>query len=51
MQTRARIRSAVEQWIAAMAPSNYLAFNAGRRRDTIETQGRETLPGAGQPAA
>ena len=27
-KTRARIRFAVEQWIAAMAPSNFLAFNA-----------------------
>src|SRR6218665_3922568 len=27
-KTRARIRFAVEQWVAASAPSNYLAFNA-----------------------
>jgi len=31
-KTRSRIRFAVEQWVAAAAPSNFLAFNAEAQR-------------------
>ena len=44
-KTRARIRFGVEQWIAAMAPSNYLAFNAEAQKKAIETQGESIAQG------
>jgi len=44
-KTRARIRFGVEQWIAAMAPSNYLAFNAEAQKKAIETQGESIALG------
>ena len=44
-KTRARIRFAVEQWIAAMAPSNFLAFNAEAQKKAIETQGESIALG------
>ena len=37
-KTRARIRFGVEQWMAAMAPSNFLAFNAEAQKKAIETK-------------
>ena len=44
-KTRARIRFGVEQWIAAMAPSNYLAFNAEAQKKAIETKGESIAQG------
>ena len=44
-KTRARIRFGVEQWMAAMAPSNYLAFNAEAQKKAIETQGESIAKG------
>ncbi|NMM77027.1 class I poly(R)-hydroxyalkanoic acid synthase [Acidovorax sp. SRB_14] len=44
-KTRARIRFGVEQWLAAMAPSNFLAFNAEAQRKAIETQGESIAKG------
>ena len=44
-KTRARIRFAVEQWVAASAPSNYLAFNAEAQRKAIETKGESIAKG------
>lgn len=44
-KTRARIRFAVEQWVAASAPSNYLAFNAEAQKKAIETQGESIAKG------
>jgi polyhydroxyalkanoate synthase len=38
-KTRARLRFAVEQWVAASAPSNYLALNAEAQKRALETQG------------
>ena len=38
-KTRARIRFAVEQWVAASSPSNYLALNAEAQKKAIDTQG------------
>ena len=44
-KTRARIRFAVEQWMAAMAPSNYLAFNVEAQKKAIETKGESIAKG------
>ena len=45
VKTRARIRFAVEQWMAASAPSNFLAFNADAQQKAIETQGESIAKG------
>jgi polyhydroxyalkanoate synthase len=44
-KTRSRIRFAVEQWVAAAAPSNFLAFNAEAQKMAIETQGESIAKG------
>jgi len=44
-KTRARLRFAVEQWMAASSPSNYLAFNAEAQKKAIETQGESIAKG------
>ena len=44
-KTRARIRFGVEQWMAAMAPSNFLAFNAEAQKRAIETKGESIAKG------
>ncbi|WP_313297338.1 class I poly(R)-hydroxyalkanoic acid synthase [Diaphorobacter sp.] len=44
-KTRARIRFGVEQWIAAMSPSNFLAFNAEAQKKALETQGESIAQG------
>ena len=44
-KTRSRIRFAVEQWMAAAAPSNYLAFNAEAQQKAIDTQGESIAKG------
>ena len=44
-KTRARVRFAVEQWLAASAPSNFLAFNAEAQRKAIDTQGESIAKG------
>jgi polyhydroxyalkanoate synthase len=44
-KTRARIRFAVEQWMAASAPSNFLAFNADAQQKAIETNGESIAKG------
>jgi polyhydroxyalkanoate synthase subunit PhaC len=44
-KTRARIRFAVEQWMAASAPSNFLAFNAEAQKKAIETKGESIAQG------
>ncbi|RYF84041.1 MAG: class I poly(R)-hydroxyalkanoic acid synthase, partial [Comamonadaceae bacterium] len=36
-KTQARLRFAVEQWMAASAPSNYLAFNAEAQQKAVES--------------
>jgi len=38
-KTRQRIRFAVQQWIDAAAPSNYLALNPEAQRKALETKG------------
>ena len=44
-KTRARIRFAVEQWMAASAPSNFLAFNVDAQKKAIATQGESIAKG------
>jgi polyhydroxyalkanoate synthase len=44
-KTRARIRFGVEQWIAASAPGNYLAFNLEAQKKAIETNGQSIALG------
>ncbi|MBS0466010.1 MAG: class I poly(R)-hydroxyalkanoic acid synthase [Proteobacteria bacterium] len=44
-KTRARIRFGVEQWLAAMAPSNFLAFNADAQKQALETHGESIAKG------
>ena len=44
-KTRTRIRFAVEQWVAATAPSNFMAFNAEAQKLAIETQGQSIAKG------
>lgn len=44
-KTRARIAFGVEQWVAAMSPSNFLAFNAEAQKKALETQGQSLAKG------
>ncbi len=44
-KTRARVRFAVEQWLAASAPSNFLALNAEAQKKALETQGQSLAQG------
>ncbi len=44
-KTRARVRFAVEQWLAAAAPSNYLALNADAQALAVKTQGESIAKG------
>ncbi|MFT4241829.1 MAG: class I poly(R)-hydroxyalkanoic acid synthase [Acidovorax sp.] len=44
-KTKARIRFGVEQWMAAVSPSNFLAFNADAQKKAIETQGESIAKG------
>ena len=44
-KTKNRIRFAVEQWMAAAAPSNFLAFNADAQQKAIDTQGESLAKG------
>ena len=44
-KTRARVRFAVEQWLAASAPSNFLAFNAEAQKKAIDTRGESIAKG------
>jgi len=44
-KTRARLRFAVEQWMAASAPSNFLALNAEAQKKAIETKGESIARG------
>jgi polyhydroxyalkanoate synthase subunit PhaC len=44
-KTRARVRFAVEQWIAASAPSNFMALNVEAQKKAIETKGESIAKG------
>jgi polyhydroxyalkanoate synthase len=45
-KTRQRVRFAVQQWVDAMSPSNYLALNPEAQRKAIETKGESLTTGA-----
>ena len=45
VKTQARIRFAIEQWLAASAPSNFLAFNVDAQKKAIETKGESIAKG------
>ena len=44
-KTRARVRFSVEQWMAATAPSNFLAFNAEAQALAVKTKGESIAKG------
>ncbi len=44
-KTRARVRFAVQQWVDASAPSNFLAFNADAQKKALDTQGESIAKG------
>jgi polyhydroxyalkanoate synthase len=44
-KTKNRIRFAVEQWMAASAPSNFLAMNADAQKKAIDTRGESIAKG------
>ena len=44
-KTRQRLRFAVQQWIDAVSPSNYLALNPEAQRKAIETKGESIAQG------
>ena len=44
-KTKARLRFAVEQWMAASAPSNFLALNAEAQQKAIATKGQSIAKG------
>ena len=44
-KTRAKIRFAVQQWVDAMAPSNYLALNPEALKKLVDTQGESLRSG------
>jgi polyhydroxyalkanoate synthase subunit PhaC len=47
-KTRARIRFAVQQWIEAASPANYLALNPEAQRKALETKGESIAKGLQQ---
>jgi polyhydroxyalkanoate synthase len=47
-KTRQRIRFAVQQWVDAAAPSNYLALNPEAQRKALETKGESIGQGLKQ---
>ncbi|MFN3416164.1 MAG: class I poly(R)-hydroxyalkanoic acid synthase [Caldimonas sp.] len=47
-KTRSRLRFAVQQWIDATAPSNFLAFNPEAQRRALETGGQSIAQGLRQ---
>jgi polyhydroxyalkanoate synthase len=44
-KTRQRIRFAVQQWVEAASPSNYLALNPEAQRKALETKGESIAQG------
>ena len=44
-KTKARLRFAVEQWMAASAPSNFLALNAEAQKMAIDSRGESIAKG------
>ncbi len=50
-KARGRVRFAVQQWVDAMSPANFLALNPDAIAKAIETQGASLATGAQQLAA
>ena len=44
-KVKARIRFAIEQWLAASSPSNYLALNVEAQKKAVETKGESIARG------
>jgi len=44
-KTRARLRFAIEQWLAASSPSNSLAFNAEAQQKALQSRGESIAKG------
>jgi len=44
-KTKGRLRFAVEQWLAASAPSNFMALNADALKKAVDTQGESIAKG------
>jgi polyhydroxyalkanoate synthase len=44
-KTKARLRFAVDQWMAATAPTNFMALNAEAQKKAIETRGESIAKG------
>ena len=44
-KTKARLRFAIEQWMAASAPSNFMALNAEAQQKALETRGESIARG------
>ena len=44
-KTKARLRFAIEQWMAASAPSNFLTFNVEAQKKAIDTKGESIARG------
>jgi polyhydroxyalkanoate synthase subunit PhaC len=44
-KTRQRVRFAVQQWVDASSPSNYLALNPEAQRKALETKGESIVQG------
>jgi polyhydroxyalkanoate synthase len=44
-KTKARVRFAVQQWVDAMAPSNFLALNPEAQQLALKTQGKSLAAG------
>ncbi len=44
-KTRARVRFAVEQWLAATAPTNFLALNPEAQKKALDTKGQSLAQG------
>ncbi len=45
-KSRQRVQFAVQQWVDATAPSNFLAFNADALKKAVDTQGESLVTGA-----
>ncbi|RZJ24472.1 MAG: class I poly(R)-hydroxyalkanoic acid synthase, partial [Haliea sp.] len=44
-KTKAKLRFAIEQWMAASAPSNFMALNAEAQKKAVETKGESIARG------
>ncbi len=47
-KTRARVRFAVQQWVDAMSPSNFMALNPEAQKRALETHGESVAQGLQQ---